>query len=136
MTRGVTLVELIITIALTAIIGVPVGFILSEHLRGALRARDDTVAMSLARQEMERFDTFNTTSDFISTIITQPAAPVPGFPAYTREVTVTCLLGDCLDPDIAIQGVKQITIVVTKTGPGDVLATLVNYRTKHVFFGD
>ena len=133
--RGLTLVELVITISLTAILGVPVGVILSEHLRGALRARDYTVAMNLARQEMERLDTFNTTSDFISTIITQPAAPVPGFPAYTRAVTVTCLLGNCTSTNTNSQGMKQITIVVTKTGPGDVLATLVSYRTKHVFFG-
>lgn len=137
--RALTLVELIITIVLAAIIGIPAGLILSEHLRGALRARDYTVAMSLARQEMERLDSLNTTNDFISSIISQPAAPVPGFPSYTRAVTVICLAlpgaEDCTSTDIATQGVKQITIVVTKTGPGDVLATLVSYRTKHVFFG-
>jgi prepilin-type N-terminal cleavage/methylation domain-containing protein len=131
MTRGLTLVELVITIALAAILGVPVGFILSEHLRGALSARDAAVAMSLARQEMERLDSLN---DFF-VISSQAAAPVPGFAAYTRAVAVTCLLGNCTNPGTGSQGVKQITIVVTKTGPGDTLATLVSYRTKHVFFG-
>jgi len=131
MTRGLTLVELVITIALAAILGVPVGFILSEHLRGALRARDYAVAMSLDRQEMERLDSLN---NFFS-VSTQAAAPVAGFSAYTRAVTVTCLLGDCTNTNTNSQGVKKITVVVTKTGPGDVLATLVSYRTKHVAFG-
>lgn len=139
MSRGMTLVELVITIALAAILGVPAGVILSEYLRGALGARDYTVAMNLARQEMERLDTFNTTPDFISMIVSQSAAPVPGFPAYTRAVTVICLslpgAENCTSSDTGTQGVKGITIVVTKTGSSEVLATLVSYRTKHVFFG-
>ena len=131
MRRGLTLVELVITIALAAILGVPVGFILSEHLRGALRARDYAVAIQLARAEMEELDSWD---DFFA-INSQPAAPVPGFGAYTREVNVTCPMGNCTNTSTGNQGVKQITIVVTKTGSGETLATLVNYRTKHVFFG-
>lgn len=138
--RGLTLVELVITIALAAIIGIPAGVILSEHLRGALRARDYTVAMNLARYEMEQLDSFN---DFFHADLALPTDPATttfvnyqGYP-YTLQRTVTCLLGDCTDtdPTTGTQGVKQITIVVTKTTAGDLLATLVTYRTKHVSFG-
>jgi len=133
--RGLTLVELVITISLAAIIGIPTGILLSEHLTGALRARDYIVAMNLARQEMERIDSLN---DFFASPdlnVGTTSGTVSGFPAYTRTVTVTCLVGNCTNPGTGSQGVKQITIVVTKTGPGDLLATLVSYRTKHVFFG-
>jgi len=125
------LVELIITISLSAILGVPVGILLSEHLNAALRARDAAVAMSLARTEMERLDSLN---DFFA-IASQAAAPVAGFPAYTQSVTMTCFLGDCTNTGTGSQGVKQINIVVTKTGATNPLATIVTYRTKHVFFG-
>jgi len=129
--RGLTLVELVITISLSAILGIPAGILLSEHLNAALRARDAAVAMSLARAEMERLDSLN---DFFA-IASQAAAPVPGFPAYTRSVTVACLLGNCVNTGTGSQGVKRMTIVVTKTGSTDPFATLVTYRTKHVFFG-
>jgi len=135
MSRGLTLVELVITIALAAILCVPAGILLSEHLKGALDARDYTVAMSLARQEMERLDSLN---DFFASPdlnIGTTSGTVSGFPAYTRTVTISCLVGNCTNPGTGSQGVKQITVVVTKTGPSDVLATLVSYRTKHVFFG-
>lgn len=131
MSRGLTLVELVITISLAAIIGVPVGILLSEQLKGALTARDYTVGMALARAELERLESLN---DFFA-IASQPAAPVPGFPAYTRSVTVTCLLGDCRSGATKRQGTKRIDVVVTKTDTPDLVATLVTYRTKHVAFG-
>ncbi len=131
MTRGLTLIELVITISLAAILGIPVGILLSEHLTGALRARDDVVAMSLARAEMERLDSLD---DFFAVASQAPVA-VPGFDAYTLTVTVRCQFGNCTNTSTGSQGVKQITILVTKTGSADRLATLVSYRTKHVFFG-
>lgn len=135
MRRGLTLVELVLTISLAAIIGVPVGFILSEHLRGALWARDAAVAMCLARQEMERLDSLNNFFASPDLSVGTTSGTVSGFPSYTRTVTIICLVGNCTNTGTNSQGVKQITIVVTKTGPGDTLATLVSYRTKHVFFG-
>lgn len=128
---GLTLVELIITISLTAIVSVPVSLLLSRQLGAALGARDTSIGMQLARAEMERLDSLN---DFFA-IASQAAAPVPGFPAYTRSVTVACLLGNCVNTGTGSQGVKRITIVVTKTGSTNPFATLVTYRTKHVFFG-
>lgn len=131
MSRGLTLVELVITISLAGILGVPVGMLLSEQLNGALKARDYTVGMNLARQEMERLDSLN---DFF-VLASQSASAVPGFPAYTRTVTVTCSFGNCTSTGVGSQGGKRVEVVVTKTGSSDPLARLVTYRTKHVQFG-
>ena len=138
MRRGLTLVELVITISLAAIISIPVGILVSEHLTGALRARDALVAMNLARYEMEWLDSLN---DFCASpdlsVGTTPLVDYQGYP-YTLTRTVTCFLGTCSDcpsPPTTSQGVKRISIAVTKTGESQVLATLSTYRTKHVLFG-
>jgi len=131
MTRGMTLVELVLTIALAAIVGVPTGILVSEQLRGVLTARDQVVAMGLARAELERLESLN---DFFA-ITTQAPAAVPGFAAYTRAVTVTCEAGNCTNTNFDSQGIKQIDVTVTKTGIAGSLASLTTYRAKHVSYG-
>lgn len=144
---GLTLVELVITISLAAIIGIPTGILLSEHLTGALRARDYTVAMSLARREMERLDSLN---NFCHTDldVTAPSPPplVGYWPGYPYDLTriVQCQAGDCTSqspgtchspPANARNGIKRIELRVTKSGSTEVQARLVTYRTKYVLFG-
>lgn len=129
MTRGLTLVELIMTISLAAIIGIPSGILLSTHLNAALEARDYTVAMSLARAEMERLDSLN---DF-SSIASQAPAPVPGFPSYEREIIVTCLYSN--NCNAGSFNVKRVDVTVRKTGSSSPLAMLMTYRTQNVLFG-
>ena len=132
MTRGLTLVELVLTITLAAILGVSSGLLVSEELRGMLTARDQMVAMGLARAELERLESLN---DFFA-IATQAPTVVPGFTAYTRAVTVTCMFSsNCTDTALDSQGVKQIDVTVTKTGILGSLASLTTYRTKHVAYG-
>lgn len=148
---GLTLVELVITISLAAIIGVPTGILLSEHLTGALRARDYTVAMNLARREMEQLDSLDSASgldnangfchpDLALTVPSPP--PIVGYwPGYPYDLTriVQCQVGNCgsncASPSNANNGIKRIEIRVTKSGSSDRLATLVTYRTKYVLFG-
>ncbi len=142
MKHGLTLVELIITITLAAILGTAAGLLFSEHITGAMRARDSTVGMNLARGEMERLDSLN---NFFATpdlnvlcpsgaeVVTGPTA-FSGYPySYTRRVR--CLEGDCCAAGTNSQGVKRVQVTVTKTGSGETVATLVTYRTKHVAFG-
>ena len=144
---ALTLVELIITISLTAILAIPIGILLSEHLGGALRARDASVAMSLARREMERLDSLNNfcvSPDFDLTPPSGVPAPSPD-PAYAVTRIVTCQAqasggSACTSACVAIPGntdnaIKRIEIVVTKSGSTDRLASLVSYRTKYVLFG-
>lgn len=149
MRRGLTLVELIITISLAAILGVPVGILLSEHLTGAIRARDAAVAMNLARYEMERLDSLN---DFChpDLALTPPggillsAAPFSIYPSYAVRRVVTCQAQvsatACTSPCVASPGatdnaIKRIEVVARKSGSSDLLASLVSYRTKYVSFG-
>ena len=139
--NGLTLVELIVTISLAAILGIPAGILFSEHLTAALRARDATVAMSLARYELERLDGLN---DFchVDLTVNSPAGATislyQGYP-YALTRTVWCQTGNCASncatPSNANNGIKRIEIRVTKIGSTENQATLVTYRTKYVLFG-
>jgi hypothetical protein len=139
MSRGLTLVEVIITVGLAALLGIPVGVLLSEHLGGALRARDYTVAMSLARSEAERLDSLN---DFFHPDLNVTQTDVFNYlnTPYTLRREVTCVEGNCTAVGTGSQGVKRITITVYKPSATDlfasVVATLATYRTKHVSFGN
>ena len=139
--RGLTLIELVITISLAGILGIPVGILLSEHLNAALRARDATVATNLARYEIERLDSLN---DFCHADLTinSPGGttinPYLGYP-YALTRIVWCQTGNCASncgaPANANNGVKRIEIRVTKSGSSTILASLVTYRTQYVLFG-
>ena len=143
MTRGLTLIELVITISLAAILGIPIGLLLSEHLNGALQARDAAEAMSLARRELELLDSFNNFCDLALSIVPPQTfdpylAPYP----YALTRTITCQVGgaNCTSacaaaPAATDNAVKRIQITVRKRGSPDPLASVVTYRTKYVRFG-
>jgi len=137
--RGLTLVELVITIVLAALIGVPVGLLVSEHLGGALRARDEVLGMSLARRELERLDSFDNFFHSDLALGTPPDQLNYAGTPYTLRSTVDCIEGNCTTTATSSQGVKRITVRVFRPNAGDpaatLLATLVTYRTKHVAFG-
>ncbi len=142
MKRGLTLVELVITISLAAIISIPTGILISEYLNSALRARDYAVATSLARAEMERLDGLN---NFFAApdlnilcpsggeVVTGPTN-ITGYPyAYTRRVR--CVQGDCCTSGTSTQGVKRIQVTMTRIGVSTPLISLITYRAKNVAFG-
>ncbi len=153
MRRGLTLVELVITISLTAILAIPVGILLSEYFTGAVHARDATIAMDLARYELERLDGLN---DFFvdhspansdlkvncpsGSAVTQAFPNYQTYPSvswpYTLTRVVDCFLGNCCTTGTANPGIKRVRVTVTKSGSIDPLATLTTYRTKNVLFGN
>lgn len=141
---GLSLIDLILSISLTSLLAIPVGMLLGSHLEAGLRARDVTVAMNLARHEMERLDSYN---DFCHADLALTAAAPPPLPGYWTgfpyDLTriVQCHAGNC-DPTCALMpppnsanGIKRIELRVTKSGSGDQAASLVTYRTKFVRFG-
>ena len=138
MRRGLTLVELVLTIALAGILGIPTGLLLGEHLFVALTSRDSTVATQLARYEMERLDSLNNFFDpNLNVVPPVTISNYQGFP-YDLTRTVTCLTSPattCTSGALNNQGVKRIQVTVTKTGSAQPLSRLISYRTKHVFFG-
>ena len=146
-----TLVELVVGISLSAILGIALGVLVSEHLRAALRARDMTVAMNLARAELERLESLgivvgqeNTTGfchpDLNITGASGVAVPSVSGPSYVVTRIVTCQTGSCVSncasPSNANNGIKRIEIRVTKTSSaGERQAYLITYRTKFVLLG-
>lgn len=149
MKRGLTLIELILTIGLSAIIAIPVGLLLSEQLNGALRARDSAVAMSLARYELERLDSLNNFCH-ADLAITAPAgvlltgAPFSSYPSYEVRRIVSCqaqasataCTSACVaSPAATDNAIKRVEVVATRSGTTDRVASLVTYRSKYVTFG-
>ena len=146
---GLTLVELVITISLAAIIGIPTGILLSEHLTGALRARDYAVAMSLARAEMERLDSLNNFchADLSLTLpagVLLSGAPFSSYPSYEVRRVVNCqaqasgtaCTSACVaSPGATDNAIKRVEVVATRSGTTDRVASLVTYRSKYVTFG-
>ena len=138
---GLTLVELVLTISLAGILSIPIGILISEQLRGAMRARDVTIAMNLARAEVERLESFNDFCRSELALTTTAGVVVPGasFPAYVVTRIVSCQTGNCDancgSPSNANNGIKRIEIRVTRSGSSTPLATLVTYRTKFVLYG-
>jgi hypothetical protein len=134
MSRGLTLVELVVTIGLLGIIGIPTGLLVGEQLIGSVRAKDSTVAMQLGRAHLERLDSLD---DFFHPELSVGARTVTpsGFPAYAVTTSVTCASGNCTSGSLTSQGIKRIQVTVTKSGSPDPLARLITSRTKHVAFG-
>ncbi len=142
--HGMTFIELIIAIALTAIVGLPIGMVLAELLQGGLRARDVTVAMNLARYELERLDSLRAASssgDACVAELSVGSVTLPSYQGYPYDVirSITCQTSpasSCTScTNLTVNGVKRIEITVRRPGATQVLATLVTYRAKYVRFG-
>lgn len=134
MTRvaGLTLIELVITISLAALLGIPTGLLVGEHLRVGIRSRDSMVATQLARRELEYLDSLN---DFFHAEMNSGVfVNYQGVP-YTLTRTVTCINNCTAAAAANRQGYKRIVVTVTKPGSSDPLARLITYRTKYVLFG-
>jgi len=133
--RGLTLVELILTISLATILAIPTALLLGAHLQEAMSSHDSTMALQLGRFELERLDSLN--NFFASPDLTIGSTVLTNFQGYPYDVTraVTCQVGDCTSTASSSQGVKRITITVTPTGSAVPLAKLITYRTKCVCFG-
>lgn len=133
--RGLTLIELVLTLGLLGILGIPSGIILSEHLLGALSSQDTHRALQLARSEMEQLDAFN---NFFAPALALGTTVIPNYSGapYTLTRVVSCEAGNCSNTALASQGIKRIRVTVAPiSDPSRILAQMISYRTKHVQFG-
>ncbi len=120
--RAFTLIELIMTIVVVGIIAIPVSVILSKQIQSVFVSQDYTVALNLARFEMEKV--LNTAYASIS------SASFSNYQGYAYDLATQ------VDETVAgSEAYKLITISVTKAGSAIVLVTLKNYVAKNVTWG-
>ncbi len=124
-TRGVTLVELVMTMVVLGIVAVPLTLLLYEHVEGTFMSSDQVMAAQLGRREMERLN--NAAYD---SLLTESQANYEGYD-FDVSTTVTYVQGN---PSSA-ESLKQVQIEVTKSGSSEVLASFITYRVKNVQFG-
>lgn len=123
--RGVTLVELVVTIVVVGIVAIPLSLTLSQHIRSAFQAQDAASSRNIGRFELER--ALNTPYNNIS------SASFSNYSGYGYDVvrTVTYAQGNSGTPE----SLKKIVVDVRKSGEPTVFATLVTYVAKNVNYG-
>lgn len=138
--RGITLIELILAIILTAVISIPAALLMTQTLRAAVQARDMMAGLSVARAELERLDALNDffTADLAvscpaGTAVTTTLLNYNGMP-YDVLRTVSCEAGNCCDTATGSQGMKRLVVAVRRSGTAETVCRLATYRTKHVLF--
>lgn len=135
MNRGLTLLELVITLTLAGILAVPIGLLLGEQVHQAVSSQETNPALQLARYEMERLDSLN--NFFENPDLSIGSTTQTNFlgTSYDMTRTVSCIVGNCTSGSFNSQGVKLIEVTVTKSGATEPSVALTTYRTKHVSFG-
>ena len=123
--RGFTLVELIMTIAIVGVVAIPTSLFLAQHLQSSFQSKDMTMAVELARLEMEKVKNLDYTN-----IISANYSQYQGY-SYDVTRTVTFAQGDEASPE----SLKQIKVEVTKAGGVDVLISIVTYLSKNIGYG-
>ncbi len=126
--KGVTLIELVITIVVVSIIAIPIGRVIGQQVIAIVDSRDYVIAQNLLRFEMEKARNLS-----YSNIITQNLTNYEGYP-YDVNRTVSYELGSAG----SAESVKRVEVKVylagadqSSTGP---LASAVTYIAKNVSF--
>lgn len=115
------------TIVVTSIVAIPLSLMLSQHMVSVFVSKDYTMAVNLARFEMEIVNNMNYANIAIGTI------NVPNYQGYNYDVarTVTFNQGNSTTPE----SLKKIQVDVKKSGSAIVLVSLVTYRAANVNYG-
>ena len=122
--KAFTLIELIMTIIVVGIVALPISITLSKHIQSVLVSQDYTVALNLARLEMEHL--LNTA--YASIIVGTTSSP--GYSGYAYDLTTVVT-----ETVSGAQAYKLISISVTRAGSATGLVNLKNYIVKNVTWG-
>lgn len=121
--RAFTLIELIMTIVVVGVVALPIANTLFEHIQSVFISHDYTVALNLARLDME-------------TVINTAYADIAGASLSNYQGYSGYNLSRSVDEETSgAQGYKIISISITKSGSADALATLKTYITKNITWG-
>ena len=123
--RGFTLVELIMTVVVVSIVAIPLSLLISQHLESVLQSQDYTLAVTLARLDMEKVNNLS-----YNNIVSGSFSPYQGT-NYDVTRTVTYAQGD----EAAAESMKKIVVDVKRSGDAAVLVSLVTYVTKNITYG-
>lgn len=123
--KGFTLIELIMTIVVVGIVAIPLSLLLSQHIESTFQSEDLTIALNLARFEMEKVN--NLAYDDIGN------ANYPTYEGYDYQVQRNTQLieGNPSTPE----SLNRIRVEVKDTDTGAVIVTLITYIAKNVGYG-
>ncbi len=113
------------TIVVVGITAVPLSLLVSQHLESLVQSQDYTLAVNLARFEMEKVN--NLSYNNIASVSS------PNYQGYNYDISriVTYVQGNDLSPE----SMKKILVEARKAGQSTVLVSLVTYLTKNVAYG-
>ena len=123
--RGVTLVELVMTMIVLGIVAVPLTLMLYEHVEGVFLSSDQLLAAQLGRMEMERL---NNTA--YASLLTETQTNYQGY-NFDVDITVSYIYGNAS----STESLKSVQVEVTKHGSSTVLISFITYRVKNAQFG-
>lgn len=123
--RGFTLIELMMTIVVVSIVAIPLSLLLSQHISSVFQSEDYTLAVNLARLEMEQINNMNYTN-----IVSADFSNYQGY-NYTLNRTVAYVAGDQASPE----SLKKMTVVLRKPNDPKALLSLVAYIAKNIAYG-
>ena len=121
--HGFTLFELVMTIVIVAIIAVPLSITLVQHVESLFKSQDYTMAMTLARYDMERVN--NMAYGSIASLSQS------NYLGYSYDLTRTVVT----QPGAGGNGIKFITVQIRRSGSATVLASLMTYVVANVNYG-
>jgi prepilin-type N-terminal cleavage/methylation domain-containing protein len=119
---GFTLIELIMTIVVVSIVAIPISVTLSKHVQSVFASEDITMAINLARLDLEQM---NNTA--YASIVSATLNSYQGY-NYNLTRTVTFVNGTSSSTESTV----KVTDQVTKSGSATVLVSLTTYISKNI----
>jgi len=123
--KGFTLIEIIMTIVLLGVISVALGLYVAQQVQAVARVDEYTLALNLARREMEIVNNLAYAS-----IATATISNYDGYAGFSMDRTVTVV-----PPPGGAEELKQVLVQIKRPGGTENLATLVTYIANKVSFG-
>ena len=120
--KGFTLIELVMTIVIVSIISIPISLLVSRHFETVFESGDYTVAMNLARFEMEKVNNMN------YAIIGSGNSSMGGY-------DIIRTMSYAQEDAFSLESVKRIQVDVQKAGSGSTFFSLVTHIAKNVSYG-
>lgn len=118
------------TIVVVSIVAIPLSLLISQHLESVLQSQDYTLAVNLARFDMEKVNNLNYDNVAVGSF------PFPLYLGYNYDVTrdVVCLQPDCA-PATPGESLKKVTVAVRRTGSSQILVSLVTHLAENAAYG-